>query len=55
MLYPIGGPLGSDASWGMFALSGNPAYYLLYKNLNGADILNPDNQDGMTEEEKQRR
>ncbi len=26
-------PLGLNESWGMFALTGNPAYYLLYKNL----------------------
>jgi hypothetical protein len=26
-------PLGLAESWGMFALTGNPAYYLLYKSL----------------------
>lgn len=54
MFYPIGGPLGTDASWGMFALSGNPAYYLLYRNLTDDVNLN-ENQKVMTEEEKQRR
>ena len=34
MLYPFSGPLGTDESWGMFALTGNPAYYMLYRNIN---------------------
>lgn len=52
----IGGggmPDGSDLSWGLFALTGSPAYYLLYKN-----ILDSDNilsEDGLTEEQRQRR
>lgn len=53
MFYPTGGPLGSDSSWGMFALTGNPAYYLLYKNL--VEGFNEDYGDGMAEEKKQRR
>lgn len=47
MLYPTNGPLGSGESWGMFTLTGNPAYYLLYKNIT--------EEDGLSEEEKQRR
>jgi hypothetical protein len=35
MLYPFTGPLGSAESWGMFTLTGNPAYYMLYKNITG--------------------
>lgn len=41
-------PTGSDTSWGMFALTGNPAYYLLYRNLLMED-------DELAEEEKLRR
>lgn len=44
------GPLGSAESWGMFALTGNPAYYLLYKNLNQTE-----KDENIKEEERQRR
>ena len=44
MLHPIMGPLGSGESWGMFTLTGNPAYYLLYKNLNGERENEEENQ-----------
>jgi hypothetical protein len=40
---------GINSSWGMFALSGNPAYYLLYRNLLAED------EDELAEEEKLRR
>lgn len=52
MFYPNQGPLGSDLSWGMFMLSGNPAYYMLYKGIMGKKT--PDDPE-LTEEEKQRR
>jgi len=49
MYYPFSGSLGDLESWGMFSLTGNPAYYMLYKNIT-------DKEDGeLTEEEKQRR
>lgn len=37
-----------DLSWRMFALTGNPAYYLLYKNITR-------DKDDLAEEEKLRR
>ena len=40
---------GINSSWGMFALSGNPAYYLLYRNLLA------DDEEELAEEEKLRR
>lgn len=53
MFYPTQGPLGTDSSWGMFTLTGNPAYYLLYRGITeGHSVLD---EDGMTEEERQRR
>jgi hypothetical protein len=35
--HPLTGPLGTAQSWGMFTLTGNPAYYLLYKNISGEE------------------
>jgi len=49
MYNPFLGPLGDYESWEMFALTGNPAYYMLYKNITGKD------DSELTEEEKQRR
>lgn len=41
-------PLGAPESWQMFALTGNPAYYLLYRNL-------LEERDELAEEMRQRR
>jgi hypothetical protein len=39
-------------SWGLFALSGNPGYYMLYKNiLDGEET----GADGLTELQRQKR
>ena len=54
MFYPGQGPLGTDLSWGMFTLTGNPAYYMLYKGIAGKGI-GIDGEDELTEEERQRR
>ena len=54
MFDPVSGPWGSQESWGMFALTGNPAYYMLYNRINAID-MDLELDGNMAEEEKQRR